>query len=94
MVHIDISRPHALGLDGARRAAQEVADRLHAEHGVTSQWHGDSLRVAGSGIHGRLDASADNVRITVTLGLFMRAAKSIVRREIERELDRAILTST
>ncbi len=94
MAHIDISRTHALGLAGARHAAQEVADRLHAEHGVRSEWHGNTLQVTGSGFHGQLDASETTVRVTARLGFFLGAAKVVVRKEIEQELDRAILQSS
>ena len=85
---IDISRPHTLGSDGARRAAAAVAERLRAEYGVRSWWDGPALHVAGRGIDGRLDPGPDTVRVTATLGLLARPFAGPLRREIERELDR------
>ncbi len=85
---IDITRPHTLGPDGARRAADAVAERLRAEYGVRSRWEGDALHVTGRGIDGRLDAGPDTVRVTAKLGLIARAFAGSLRREIERELDR------
>lgn len=88
MPHIDISRFHSLGLDGARRAADAVASRLEAEFGVRSFWNGDTLRVEGRGVTGALETSPTLVRVTASLGLVARPFKAALRREIERELDR------
>jgi putative polyhydroxyalkanoate system protein len=85
---IDITRPHTLGPDGARRAADAIAARLRAEYGVRSWWDGPALHVAGRGIDGRLDAGPETVRVTARLGLLARAFAGPLRREIERELDR------
>ena len=85
---IDITRRHALGADGARHAAASVAERLRADFGVRSWWDGPTLRVAGRGVDGRLDAGADTVRVVARLGLFARPFAGSLRREIERELDR------
>ncbi len=90
MATIDIIRPHALGPDGARRAATQVAERLRAEYGVDVRWVGDTLHVSGRGIDGRLDAGPDTVRVTAKLGLLARAFAGPLRREIERELDRVV----
>lgn len=88
MPHIDISRVHTLGLDGARRAAEAVAARLVAEFGVRSSWIGDTLHIEGRGVRGALEASPSTVRVTASLGLVARPFKASLRREIERELDR------
>ena len=88
MADIDISRPHQLGLDGARRAAEAVAQRLADEFGVRSGWRGDTLRVEGKGVKGALEATATAVRVTASLGLMARPFRRALQREIERELDR------
>lgn len=88
MAHIVVSRPHALGLDGARRAAAEVAARLRHEFGVSTRHDGDTIHVEGRGVRGRLDAGPDVVRVEATLGLAARPLRRLLRREIERELDR------
>jgi len=88
VAHIDISRSHTLGIDGAREAAEAVAERLAAEYGVQSAWSGDTLRVQGRGIKGALEALPTAVRVTASLGLAARPFRRALRREIERELDR------
>ena len=88
MPDIDITRRHALGPDGARRAADAVAEALRAEYGVRTRWDGPSLRVSGRGVDGRLDAGPETVRVVARLGLLARPFAGSLRRGIERELDR------
>lgn len=88
MPDIDLVRPHSLGLDGARRAAEGVAARLRQEFGVATERVGDSILVEGRGVRGRLHASDDAVRVTASLGLAARPFRRLLHREIERELDR------
>ncbi len=90
MPAIDITRSHSLGLDGARRAADDVAARLQREFGVATRWEGDSVLVEGRGITGRLDAQPGAVRVTARLGLAARPFRRALQREIERELDREL----
>lgn len=88
MSTILISRSHTLGLDGARRAADDVAERLQREFGLTTRRDGDTVWVEGRGVTGRLDAEADQVRVEARLGLAARPFRRMLRREIETELDR------
>ncbi len=90
MADIDLTRPHSLGLDGARRAAADVADRLRREFGVRARWAGDTVHVEGRGVRGRLDAGPDTVRVTASLGLAARPFRRSLRREIERTLEREL----
>lgn len=88
MADIVLSRSHTLGLDGARRTAEEVAARLRQEFGVTTRRDGDTIHVEGRGVQGRLDAGPDVVRVVASLGLAARPFRRLLQREIERELDR------
>lgn len=90
MAAIDVSRSHALGLDGARQVAADVAARLRRDYGVSTRWDGDSVHVEGRGITGRLDAAPDTVRVTARLGLAARPFRRALEREIQRELDREL----
>ena len=88
MSTISISRSHTLGLDGARQAADDVAERLRREFGVATRRDGDTVWVEGRGVEGRLDATADRVTVEARLGLAARPFRRLLRREIETELDR------
>ena len=88
MPDILVTRSHSLGLDGARRAADDVADRLRREFGVATRRDGDTVWVEGRGVTGRLDAGPSEVRVQADLGLAARPFRRLLRREIEAELDR------
>ncbi|OZC02207.1 polyhydroxyalkanoic acid system family protein [Rubricoccus marinus] len=90
MPDIDLTRPHTLGRDGARRAADAVAARLKDEYRIRSEWSGDQLRVRGAGVKGELAVGEHDVRVTASLGLLARPFRNQLHREIERELDRAL----
>ena len=94
MADISLSRRHALGLEGARRAADGVAQRLSSEYGVRSAWDGDVLAVRGRGVTGELRVSERDVFVSARLGAFARAFRGALTREIEQELDRTIGTDT
>jgi len=88
MPDILVSRPHALGLDAARRAVDEVADRLREEFGVATRREGETVYVEGRGVTGHLHAGPHDLRVEASLGLRARPFKRLLRREIEAELDR------
>lgn len=94
MADISLSRRHALGIDGARRAADTVAARLAAEYGVRSAWAGDVLAVRGRGVTGELRISPDTVIVSARLSALARAFRGALTREIERELDRTLAAPT
>ena len=93
MAHIDITRRHALGHEGARRAAEAVADELRTQYRARTRWDGDTLYVKGPGIKGALTATDDLVRITASLGLALRPLRRSLETEIERRLDEAVSPS-
>lgn len=94
MPDIHLIRSHALGRAGARHAADDVAARLHADFGVDSEWQGDVLHVGGHGVTGRLVAGDDTVEVVARLSFVARPFRKRLLREIERELDRALLSPT
>ena len=88
MPDIVVSRPNPHGLAAARRAVEAVADRLRRELGLRTERAGDAVLVEGRGVRGRLEASAEAVRVEASLGLRARPFRRLLRREIEAELDR------
>ncbi len=92
MPHIDVSRPHDLGREGARRAAEEVVGELRGEPGVSfrSHWEGDTLVASGRGFDARVHAGPDAVRVTADLGLVLRPLRGTLRQQVERYLDRYV----
>jgi putative polyhydroxyalkanoate system protein len=89
MAHIDVSRPHSLGLNGARRAAEDVLDDLRREHQLRldTRWEGDTLHARGRGFEAWLHAQPQTVRVTAHLGMFLRPFRGAIREEVRRYLD-------
>ena len=90
MAHIDVSRPHDLGLDGARLAAEEVAAELQEEFPFRAHWEDDTLVAHGTGFNAHFVAEPDSVTVHVKLGMFLRPMRRKIRAEIEAYLDRYI----
>jgi len=90
MSHIDVLRAHALGREGARRAAEEVVRELQREHGASleTRWEGDTLHAQGRGFDAQLEAGAEIVRVSARLGLPLRLLRGRIHAEVERTLDR------
>jgi putative polyhydroxyalkanoate system protein len=88
MAHIDVTRRHHLGLDGARHAAEEVADELRSHLSLRTHWEGDTLVARGTGFNGHFHAAPETVRVTVKLGLALRPLRRSIRSEINDYLDR------
>ncbi|MCP1652051.1 polyhydroxyalkanoic acid system family protein [Pseudomonas sp. GD04087] len=90
MSRIHVERNHSLGLEAARAKAEKLADKLSREHGVSSEWQGDTLLFKRSGVDGRIEVGADKVAVDVKLGLMLSAMGGLLKGEIERALDKAL----
>ncbi len=87
MSHIDISRSHCLGRQGARRSAEEIAEQLDQEFDLSYRWEGDVLHFQRSGVDGHMEVTDVEVRIRCRLGLLLRPLRGRLENEIERYLD-------
>ena len=68
MPHIDLTRTHPLGRDGARRVAERVAADLRAQYQARTHWDGDTLRLDGPGVHGALRQVREKVNAAISVG--------------------------
>ncbi|MGZ5042729.1 MAG: polyhydroxyalkanoic acid system family protein [Usitatibacter sp.] len=87
MPDIDITRDHALGLDGARAAARAMQDDLSRKFGLTGSWTGDTLHFQRPGVSGSLAVTATTLHLSVTLGFLLRAMKGSIESSVRHELD-------
>ncbi|QDH70132.1 polyhydroxyalkanoic acid system family protein [Marilutibacter alkalisoli] len=86
MPDIDIHHAHTLPDDDARRAVQEVADKLSERFGVACEWSGDDLNFHTSGVDGRIAVAPGELHVTAQLGFLMSAFKGPIESEIRRVL--------
>ena len=87
MADIDLSRAHDLGVERARALAEKMADDLGRKFGLRGDWDGDVLRFQRPGVDGTLAVTGKELRLTVTLGLLMKAMKASIERAVEQEID-------
>ena len=90
MARITVERVHQLGLLVARIKAEQLAERLRQEFGVTCCWQGDVLAVKRSGAEGSVEVGEDRVRVRLNLGLLLSPMASSIQRRIEQVLDKVL----
>lgn len=86
MPTIDIRHDHSMPPARARKAVQEVADKLSERFGIDYEWAGDTLNFARSGVDGKIDLAPNQLRVTANLGFLMSAFKGPIESEIRRVL--------
>lgn len=82
-----IRRSHNLGLEEARRRADEIAADLKQQYSLTSAWAGDVLEVRGTAVNGQLVVAAESVELVVRLGFALRIMEGPIRTAIENTID-------
>lgn len=87
MSSIDISRRHDLGMERARAIIERVAAAVSRKFSVDCVWEGNTLRIRRNGVDGRIDVSADSVRVHVQLGMMASMFKGTIEDEIRHQLD-------
>ena len=71
MAHIRITQAHTMSLPHAKKAAQEVTDKLAAKFDMKSKWEGDVLHFKRSGVDGHLSVTKKEATIDIKLGFML-----------------------
>lgn len=87
MSRIDIRHDHDLPHARARKAVQEVANKLAERFEFHSHWEGDVLHFNRGGVEGAIELLPKQLRVTAHLGFLMSAFKGRIEEEIRRVLD-------
>ena len=87
MSHIDIRHSHSLPAKKARKAVEEVAEKLAERFGMDYAWDGDTLNFNRSGVDGHIALEPDQLHVTAKLGFFLAALKGPIEHEIKRVLE-------
>jgi putative polyhydroxyalkanoate system protein len=82
-----MTKPYTMPKEELREAAQGLALSLEQQHGVRSRWEGDSVRIKGAGVDGKLTFHDNLIDVSVTLGLLASAFQGILKAEVQRYLD-------
>ena len=87
MPDIKLTRSHSLPLAKAKALAQKAADALAAEYDLTSDWRGNTLHFQRSGVDGQMRVTDSAIDLEVTLGFLLKAFKTKIASQIERNLE-------
>jgi len=90
MADIDLKRVHALGLEGARAAAEKMEQALGRKFDLKGAWSGNTLSFQRPGVSGTLAVTAKDVHLAVTLGFLLKAMKGSIERAVNEELDKLV----
>ncbi len=83
---INITQPHNLAPDVARAAAQQVADKLARELGLSCRWQGDVLRFEKSGVEGTLTLLENQAQMRIKLGFLYGAFAPAIRSKVAEKM--------
>lgn len=86
MAEIIIIQNHKLSPAKARKAAQEVADKLAEEYDLVSSWDGDVLRFERSGVDGSLTLEKGVASMSLKLGFLLRAFSSKIEAQVSEKM--------
>lgn len=92
MATIEMEKPHNIGKEGARKKAEELADRMKEKIGIEWAWAGDAIKFeaksgAAKGAKGRVCVTDAIIRVEVDLPLMLRPLKGMVESRIKEKLD-------
>jgi putative polyhydroxyalkanoate system protein len=90
LTDIEIHRGHTLGRHQARQVAEKVADELSEKLSVSCSWQDEVLHFQRAGLHGELEVTESEVRVSVRLGLLMLPMKPMLEQHINHYLDELV----
>jgi putative polyhydroxyalkanoate system protein len=90
MADIALKRTHALGLKGARTAADKMAVKLGEKFDLKGTWSGNIMNFARPGVTGTLEVSDHDMKLEVSLGFMLKMMKGPIEQSVHEQLDKAL----
>lgn len=87
MSGIDIRHTHSLKPKEARKAVEELAEKLSERFEMDYRWEGDRMHFSRSGVDGFIALAAKDLHISAKLGFLLSAFRGPIESEIRRVLD-------
>ena len=84
---IDIRHSHSLPHAKARKAVEEVAEKLSERFDFDYAWDGDTLNFNRPGVDGKIALAPKSLHVTAKLGFLVSAFKGPIENEIRRVRD-------
>jgi putative polyhydroxyalkanoate system protein len=90
MAGFRLTKPYTMSKEDVREAAQGLASSLQREHGVRSRWDGDTVKIKGAGVDGKLSFHDGLIDVNVRLGMLAALFQDTLKTEVQRYLDENI----
>ncbi len=87
MAGFRLTKPYTMPKEDVREAAEGLARSLARDHGGTSRWEGDRVRIKGAGVDGEMSFHDGLIDVSVKLGLLASMFEPVLKREVKRYLD-------
>lgn len=92
MATIDISRPHSLSKDDAKKKAEELAKSMQSKLGLEWKWVGDNVEFhapsgTAKGTKGVVRVLEKAVEVSVDLPFMLKMMKGTIEEKIREKLD-------
>lgn len=88
MADIRITQAHTLPHNSAKAAAQKIADQMVEEFEMSSEWDGDVLTFARSGVSGKLVVLEKEAQLEISLGFLFKAFAPTIEEKISAKMKR------
>jgi len=91
MATIDISKPHTLSKDDAKKKAEELARSMAEKFGIDWRWEGDTIRFeaasgAAKGTKGEVAVTDATVRVAIDLPFMLKMMKGTIESKVNEKL--------
>jgi putative polyhydroxyalkanoate system protein len=91
MATIDITRPHSLSLDEAKKKAEDLAKGMADRMGIAWKWDNDTIRFdapsgAAKGTKGEVSVTEKEVRVAIDLPFMLRMMKGTIESKVQEKL--------
>ncbi len=88
MSDIHIKRAHGTTLVKAKKAAQNIADKMQDSLELETEWDGNTLWFERTGVNGMIEVSKTEITIEVKLGMMLKPFKAKIQETIEQNMDK------
>ncbi|MCL2778783.1 MAG: polyhydroxyalkanoic acid system family protein [Polyangiaceae bacterium] len=91
MATIDITRPHSLPIDEAKKKAEDLAKGMADRFGIAWKWDNDTIRFdtpsgAAKGTKGEVSVTENAVRVAIDLPFMLKMMKGTIEGKVQEKL--------
>lgn len=95
MATIDIKRNHTLGIETAKKTAENLADGMKEKLGIVWRWSGNDIKFdapsgMAKGASGVVSVTESTIRVEIDLPFLLRPMKGTVEDKVNEKLDKAL----